>query len=137
MSMTYIRFDAPGSESQTLKDGLVKSSLKKAFMSVLTKVIPMANPDFDDKIKNVKYWLVELESETGIPQREIGINAADNVIMIMPYKNNYGYWTDNNLLLNDFKEHFNTSEINKESFEQHWEVFERERGQFLTQDEQE
>lgn len=32
----------------------------------------------------------------------------------MPYKNNYGYWTDNNLKLNDFKTTFVTSEISAE-----------------------
>ncbi|MBK7855619.1 MAG: hypothetical protein IPJ79_12595 [Bacteroidetes bacterium] len=43
----------------------------------------------------------------------------------MPYKDNYGYWTDNNLLLHDFKEHFVVSEINKDSFEQSWELFDK------------
>jgi hypothetical protein len=40
--------------------------------------------------------------------------------MKMPNKENYGYWTDNSLRLDDFKQHFNVSEINKESFELHW-----------------
>jgi len=44
----------------------------------------------------------------------------------LPFKNNYGYWTDNNLLLNDFKELFNTSEISKEIFEQHWKILDNE-----------
>jgi hypothetical protein len=127
MKTIYIRFDAPQRKSETAKVGLIKSVLKKTLISVLTTIIPKANPDFEEKIENVKYWLVELESETGIPQREIGIDAGNKVIMIMPYKNNYGYWTDNNLLLDDFKEHFNVSEISKENFEQLWEIFKKER----------
>jgi len=126
MAMIYIRFEAPQRESQPLKDGGVKSLLKKALINGLTKVIPMANPDFEDKIDNVKYWLLELEIETGIPQKEVGIDASDKVIMVMPFKNNYGYWTDNNLLLKDFKELFNTSDISKEIFEQHWKILDKE-----------
>ncbi|MFM2225045.1 MAG: hypothetical protein RJA07_1247 [Bacteroidota bacterium] len=123
MNTTYIQFDAP--TSKTSKDGVIKSSLKKVLVNVLTKVLPLANPDFEDKIDEVIYWLVEFETETGIPQREIGIDAEARGILKMPYKNNYGYWTDNNLLLNDFKEHFNVSEISKESFEKQWDIFDK------------
>lgn len=28
---------------------------------------------------------------------------ANQVILKMPFKNNYGYWIDNNLVLNDFR----------------------------------
>jgi hypothetical protein len=43
--------------------------------------------------------------------------------MKMPLKDNYGYWSDNNLLLDNFKEHFKVSEITKEAFEQQWTLF--------------
>ncbi|NGY38982.1 hypothetical protein FQU23_015905 [Flavobacterium sp. XN-5] len=125
MKTTYIQFDAPKSNSQTAKDGLIKSLLKKALVGILTTIIPKANPDFDDKIDEVQYWLVECNNETGIPEREIGLDKAGRVILKMPFKDNYGYWTDNNLLLNDFKEHFVVSEISKDSFEQSWELFDK------------
>jgi hypothetical protein len=35
-------------------------------VGVLTKVITKANPDFDDKIDEVMYWLVECDTETGV-----------------------------------------------------------------------
>jgi len=92
-------------------------------MGVLTRIIPKANPDFEDKINEVDYWLVEYNSETGFPEREIGLDIEGQVLLKMPHKNNYGYWTDNNLLLNDFKEHFNVSEISKEKFEESWDFF--------------
>jgi hypothetical protein len=44
--------------------------------------------------------------------------------MKMPYKKNYGYWTDNNMLLDDFRKHFEVSEITKEEFERQWALFE-------------
>lgn len=121
MKAIYIQFEAPKSKNQAAKEGLIERSLKKAFIDILTKIIPKANPDFDDKIDDVQYWLVECVLETGTPEREIGLNKEGLVILKMPFKNNSGYWTDNNLLLNDFKEHFAASEISKESFEQNWE----------------
>jgi hypothetical protein len=125
MKTTYIQFDAPKSDRQTAIDGLIKSSLKKALVGILTTIIPKANPDFDDKIDEVQYWLVECDNETGMPEREIGLDKEGRVILKMPFKDNYGYWTDNNLLLHDFKEHFVVSEISKESFEESWELFDK------------
>lgn len=125
MKTTYIQFDAPNNDSHSVKDGLIKSSLKKAFVGILTKIIPKANPDFDDKIDEVQYWLLECDNETGIPEREIGLDKEGRVILKMPLKDNYGYWTDNNLLLNDFKEHFRTSEVSKEIFDWKWDMFDK------------
>lgn len=125
MEMTYIQFDAPKSNSQTSKDGLIKRLLKQALMTVLAKIIPKANPDFEDKIGKVQYWLLECDSETGIPEREIGLDKKGKVILKMPYQDNYGYWTDNNLSLNDIIEHFRVSEISQTSFEQTWEQFDK------------
>jgi hypothetical protein len=123
MKAIYIQFEAPKSKNQTAKEGVIERSLKKAFTYILTKIIPKANPDFDDKIVEVQYWLVECDDETGIPEREIGLDKDGRVLLKMPFKNNYGYWTDNNLLLNDLRKHFVVSEISKESFEQRWELF--------------
>ena len=116
---TYIQFEAPRSDNHPSK----KSWLRKAFVNILTKILPKANPDFDDIIDEVKWWLVEFETETGIPQREIGLDIEGKIIMKMPYKKNYGYWTDNNLLLDNFKEYFAIEEIDKASFEAVWNLF--------------
>lgn len=123
MKTTYIQFDAPKSEGSSANDGVIKGPLKKALVGILTAIIPKANPDFDDRIDDVQYWLVECETESGIPEREIGIGKGGHVIMKMPFKDNYGYWTDNNMLLDDFKEQFIISEISKERFEQSWAQF--------------
>ena len=120
---TYIQFEIPNSEEQPKVDGVTKQTLKKIIIGVLSTIIPKANPDFDNKIDFVKSWLLELNSDTGIPEREIGLDKSGLVILKMPFKNNYGYWIDNNLLLKDFKEHFKTSEINNSDFEKYWNSF--------------
>ncbi|MGC4041814.1 MAG: hypothetical protein QM710_13795 [Flavobacterium sp.] len=121
METTYIQFEMPKNEAQVSKDGWVKEALINIIAGILTKIIPNGNPDFDKEIDNVESWLVEFETETGIPEREIGLDKENRVIVKMPFKKNYGYWLDNNLLLPDFKEHFTVSEVTKETFEQHWE----------------
>ena len=40
----------------------------------------------------------------------------------MPFNKNYGYWTDNDMLLDAFKQLFRVSEITPEIFEQHWKL---------------
>lgn len=125
MAMTYIQFDEPINPIEASKEGAVKRTLKKVFIGIIEKVIPKANPDFESKIASVVRWMLELETETGIPQREIGIDKEGEVIMIMPFKNNYGYWTDNNLLLNDFITRFNAAEISIETFERLWNAIDK------------
>jgi hypothetical protein len=119
--MKYIKFKIPDNISETKKKSLLKKYFFKAVSFILMKLIPKANPDFDDQIDNVEYWLLECEKESGIPEREIGIDKNGNGIMKMPFKSNYGYWTDNNLLLKDFIEKFKAIEIEKREFESKWE----------------
>lgn len=88
---------------------------------MFTRIIPEANPDFDKKIDDVKVWLVECGSE-GIATREVGVDFNDQVIVKMPFNNNYGYWTDNSLTLRDFKERFQAEEITPDFFEQKWKL---------------
>lgn len=119
---TYILFEVEQS-SHTSSGGYLKKLLKITFIRILSIFIPKANPDYDDEIGKVTSWLIELETETGVPQREIGLNNLGEPILKMPYKDNYGYWTDNNLLLNDFKNHFQVKEIDQATFEIKWNTF--------------
>ncbi len=54
------------------------------------------------------------------PQREIGVGKDGEVILKMPFNENYGYWVYNNLTCNDFKESFKIEYISKENFEKAW-----------------
>jgi hypothetical protein len=122
---THIKFKVPKNEHNSKSEGIVKRNIKKAIVGILGSIIPKGNPDFENKIDLVEAWIVELDNETGIPEREIGMDKDGRIIVKMPFKNNYGYWTDNNLLLPDFKEHFDTSEISQDSFENYWSLFEK------------
>ena len=94
------------------------------FLEKLTStVIPKANPDFDNKISKIETWLIEFD-EDDIPIREIGINSQDEPIMIMPWRNNYGFWVDNDFNYIDIKENFNFQNIDETEFKNYWKRFE-------------
>ena len=118
----YIKFRAVRSADK-MNVSRFKIFFETLAISILKSVLPVANPDFDDKIDSVEYWLVECDGISGIADREIGLDQQGRAIVKMPFKANCGYWTDNNLLFNDFKKRFNTSMISKEVFEQHWTQF--------------
>ena len=61
--------------------------------SVLNLVIPLANPDFEDRYALVCEWWIEVDSD-GQPQREVGFDAAGDVIVASPLGDNLGFWTD-------------------------------------------
>lgn len=96
--------------------------IKKGIRFLLETIIPKANPDYDDKINFVSYWLLEFEDKETIPIREIGLGVNEVVVVKMPYKNNYGYWVDNSLTFNDFKYSFEAVEITEEYFEEKWKI---------------
>jgi len=90
---------------------------------VLTAIIPKGNPDFDDLISEVDFWKVEYDKMENIASREIGFDKNGNSIVAMPMGENYGYWTDNNLTLDDF-ERFDSKRIELLEFENDWNEFE-------------
>lgn len=114
--MIYLRIKEVSRVSK--KEGYIKKSIR-FFLGI---IIPKANPDYDDKINLVNYWLLEFEDKETIPNREIGLGVNDVVVVKMPYKNNYGYWVDNSLTFNDFKNSFEAVEITGEYFEEKWKV---------------
>jgi len=112
--------------SVNLSTGAAQTATKKdSFLSgLLYKVltfIPKANPDYDQLIDEVTTWLLEFDDESLYPEREIGLDSSGNVIMIMPFGENYGFWTDSNLFYKDFKPPtFNAKNISKDYFENKW-----------------
>lgn len=117
--MTYIIFSIPPPTSDNGKYSTFWNLIGRA----LSFILPKGNPDFSDKIDDISLWLLEFVDEHSAPNREIGINVDGVVIVKMPYKKNYGYWTDNNLILPDFRKHFEVREVSKEYFEELWESF--------------
>jgi len=119
MSNTYIKFRYPDSKVKKVPENIGKRLAKV----VLESIVPIANPDFEKKIDKVVFWLIEFENDSYYPNREIGLNGSGKTIMIMPWEKNYGYWTDNNLVIENFRTNFETININKEEFEEYWNLF--------------
>jgi hypothetical protein len=120
MSNSYIKFISPKTEVRKTPENIGKKIAKV----ISTTVIPISNPDFENKIDKVSTWLIEFEGDSYYPNREVGLDVLGNPIMIMPWQANYGYWTDNNLTIEDFRSHFKVTEITKEEFERYWKLFE-------------
>lgn len=114
--MIYLKIKETGRITE--KEGFIKKSIR----FLLGAIIPKANPDYDDKMDLVNYWLLEFEDKETIPNREIGIGFNEVVVVKMPYENNYGYWVDNSLTFNDFRNSFEAVEITGEYFEEKWKV---------------
>ena len=125
--MIYLKFDALELNKEESKSTKMREFLTNSVVRYLKKMLPEANPDFEEKIDEVKIWLIEIDRETKYPNREIGIDKDGRVIMIMPYERNYGYWTDNNLQEKDFKSHFETEEIAEMEFNRLWKEFENKK----------
>ena len=119
MSNTYIKFRYPDSKVKKVPENIGKRLAKV----VLESIVPIANPDFEKKIDKVAFWLIEFENNSYYPNREIGLDSSGKTIMIMPWQKNYGYWTDNNLVIENFRSHFKTIDITKEEFEKYWSSF--------------
>lgn len=114
--MIYLKIKEP--DGTVKKEGFIKRSIQ----FFLELIIPKANPDYDGKISFVTYWLLEFEGKDSVPDREIGLGINEEVILKMPYRNNYGYWVDNNLTFEDFQDTFEAEEITREYFEEKWKV---------------
>ncbi len=118
--MIYLKFEAPKSDKDKIQSDKIKKSITNSAIRLLKKILPEANPDYDNKIDEVKFWVVGISKESNLPYREIGLNEEGKPIMIMPDDRNYGYWTDNNLKKEDFESHFKTEEISEEEFNELW-----------------
>jgi hypothetical protein len=119
MSNTYIKFKSSASSVQKVPENIGKKLAK----TVLEPDTPIANPDFENKIEKVATWLIEFENDSYYPNREIGLDSFEKTLMIMPWGKNYGYWTDNNLVIENFRSHFETVDISREEFEIYWRSF--------------
>jgi len=111
---TYIQFE----------EQVDKETFKKVFfVRILERILPKANPDFEDKIDEVRCWLLEFDSETGKVQREIGLDKEGHIVLKAPFRENYGFWTDSPCLFS--KDSFKAIEISKDNFEDSWELFDK------------
>ena len=91
---------------------------KTLSLRVIEKIlwfIPKANPDYENKLHLVKEWVIEFD-ESGLPDREIGLDLNGNLVLSGPNSNNYGFWLDSNMLFKDFQ----GTNCSAEFFDQTW-----------------
>ena len=89
---------------------------------ILSFILPKANPDFDHLYEKVHLWYLEYDDLNKYTCREIGIDDNNTVIVKAPYKNNFGYWTDNDMTLESYASHFNIEYIDKDEFDSIWDL---------------
>ena len=116
MGNTYIKFKVTDSITKKVPGKIGK----KLPVTELTDDPPVSNPDYIDQIDKVASWLIEFENDSYFANREVGLDISGCPIMKMPQGKNYGYWTDNDLVIENFRKNFVTKEISKEEFEKGW-----------------
>jgi hypothetical protein len=126
MEYCYIKFDTSNNnkkENCCIAIKRIKNTLIKAITNILPSSDPDYDEDYDEVINYAEKWLVEFEKKTEHPNREIGIDHNNKVIIKSPWAGRYAYWADVNLKLTDFKRNFNAKEINRQEFELLWNNF--------------
>ena len=90
----------------------------RALIWVLTRLLPLANPDFEDRYPEVAKWWVEIDP-AGVPRRELGLDADGRPIVAGPFGENFGFWTDSNMVFE--AEEYPT--VSSDLFEAAWSSF--------------
>ncbi len=111
----YLEFDAPENDRNLHQ----KSNRVTLFGNFLNRILPKANPHFEELYGTVTRWIIEIDQDRNYTMREIGFDEAELPVVIAPYKDNYGYWTDNVLEIDDYLR-FNGNTISKSDFETEW-----------------
>ena len=111
----YIVISTPPSAASETKPGL----LATLAFGALRRVIPAASPDFEHLYERVLTWHVEIDASSGEPLREVGFDSSGRVVVIGPWRDNYGCIVDSNVT-------FALSEyphVSAEQFEHEWNSF--------------
>jgi hypothetical protein len=83
---------------------------------VLFRIFPQANPDFESSYARVSYWWLEIDEKDQV-QREIGFDGDHLPVVLAPFGDNFGIFTDLNGAPNT-----TGSEIDPLAFEKTWET---------------
>lgn len=129
MGQVYIKFKTDNiiTDSGQQTESWLARTVENSLTKILSGIIPKANPDFDGKISNVKQWILEVDEEEGTPEREIGLDDNGKVMMMMPWKDNYGFWTDNSVQIDELAKTREMNFVDKEEFDRLWTEFELNR----------
>jgi len=119
--LTYLKFDNLKNKTTAPKNRFKKIILE-VFIKVISIIIPKANLDFEHLIDKVDFWKIEFNLRENITEREIGFDNKGVSIIAMPMGNNYGFWTDNNLTMEDY-DLFKPTVIRSSEFDVDWKRF--------------
>jgi len=53
--MLYLKFESPNTIEDDIKSNKVKKSIANSAIRLIKKILPEANPDYDNKIIEVKF----------------------------------------------------------------------------------
>ena len=117
---TYLKFDTPvGPSSES-------HAQQTWWIQLLRRILPAANPDFEDLFEEVITWYVEYDIVSKYTNREVGLGEDGTTLTIAPYRNNMGLWTDEDLNLDDYKQRLQATPITAAQFEEKWQSYYRE-----------
>jgi len=111
--MLYFKFEV--SIGRKTKDTI----LEKIIVWVLRHFVPMANPTLENNLDSVKEWYIEYDDIEKFTNREIGVAENGLVVFKAPFEENWGYWCDNDMTMDDYKK-LNIHLVSKNEFETLW-----------------
>ena len=97
-----------------------ESFVEKILWRILPSIIPRANPDFDRLYDKVITWYIEYDDINNITNREIGVDKNGIVIVKGPFGKNLGFWTDEDLTIEQYDTNFKIEYIKQDEFEKLW-----------------
>lgn len=89
--MKYFRFF--GSSGRDEPESPERTAIKSIVERLLSRLFPLANPDFHDEYRSVVEWWLEIDDE-GQVTREIGFDEKGRPIVGAPIGDNLGVFTD-------------------------------------------
>jgi hypothetical protein len=92
--------------------------------TLLRRLLPQANPDFEKLYPQVRLWWVEID-QAGVPRRELGFDAEGSVIVGGPMQGNTGFWTDSAMRFNEPP----YQAVSAKDFEAAWRLMEKRYGE--------
>ena len=122
METVVLKIDNPKTSN---KQSSLLTSIGEAIIKLLTFWISRASPDYETNLKYVDYWYIEVDTNSGAPQREIGFDITNRAILFAPTDKNYGLWTDSQVQIDELVKTTETSFVDKEIFNDIFESLEK------------
>lgn len=87
------------------------------WVKLLRRMLPAANPDFEERYyPRTRTWWIELDDDR-IPQREIGFDEQGSAIVLGPVGQNYGFAVDSS---SPWPESYGRCDEASRSFQEVW-----------------